>query len=242
MPKDKNYKGGGYDKPFPFDDQNYVYSLRNPVGFYQRTMVAKGLIDILNRNHIKLSNYSNILDLGCGTGTWLRFISEIRGYTEGLTGIDLSQERLKNARGINDNIKYIYGDICKLQFPDIFFDFITAFVSFMFLTNQEDLNKAVSEVARILKKDGLFLFYDILGDKTLSKTTRGFRIGETKILFEEKGLKLIDEQSCFHNIFGKKRFCTAYLASKIPIEILLLLEKFPISKPNNIFLLFKKLD
>jgi len=231
---------GGYNRPFPFDDQNYVYSLRNTVGFYQRTMVAKELINILNRNNINLSKYDNILDLGCGIGYLLRIIAEIRGYTEGLTGIDLSQERIKSARGINSNIKYITGDVCKLPLPNNFFDFVTAFVSFMFLTKEKDLEKAVSELSRILKPDGFFLFYDILGSKKLSKTTRGFAIKEVTKLLGDKSFKLIDKQTCFRNIFGKKRFSTAYLASKIPIEFLLLLEKFPISNPNNIFLLFQK--
>lgn len=237
----KKREGGGiYDKSFPFDDQKYVYSLRNPVGFYQRTMVAKGLIDILNRNNIKLSKCDNILDLGCGIGCLLRIIAEIRGYTEGLTGIDLSKERIESARGLNSNIKYITGDICKLPFKGNHFDFVTAFVSFMFLTEEKDLGKAVSELSRILKPDGFFLFYDILGNKKLSKTTRGFTIKEVTNLLGNKNFKLIDKQTCFHNIFGRKRFSTAYLASKIPIEFLHLLEKFPISKPNNIFLLFQK--
>ncbi len=226
-----------YSSSFPFDDQNYVYSLRNPVGFYQRIMVLRSLIKILNRNDIKLSKFNSILDLGCGTGYWLRTIAEVRGSSEGLKGVDLSEERIEQVKRIDKDIKWIKADMCALPFEDESFDFITAFVSFMFLTKEKDLKKAVLEVARVLRNDGFFLFYDVLGDKKFSKFTRGFQIKEIEELFSYAGLRLIDEQTCFRNIF---RFSTAYLACKIPIEILFLLERIFFLKPNNVFLLFRK--
>lgn len=226
-----------YSSSFSFDDQNYIYSLRNPVGFYQRIMVLRGLIKILNRNDIKLSKFNSILDLGCGIGYLLRIIAEIRGNSEGLVGVDLLEKRLEQAKRINKNIKWIKADMCNLPFKDKAFDFITTLVSFMFLTEEKDLKKAVSEVARVLRNGGFFLFYDVLGDKKFSKFIRGFQIKEIEELFSYTGLRLIDEQTCFRNIF---RFSTAYLACKIPIEILFLLERIFFLKPNNVFLLFRK--
>lgn len=228
-----------YSSSFPSDDQNHIYSLRNPVGFYQRIMVLRSLIKILNRNDIKLSKFNSILDLGCGTGYWLRTIAEIRGNSEGLKGVDLSEERIEQAKRIDKDIKWMKADMCNLPFNDKSFDFVTAFVSFMFLTEGKDLKKAVLEVARILRNDGFFLFYDVLDNKKFQKFTRGFQIKEIKELFSCTGLRLIDKQTCFRNIF---RFSTAYLACKIPIEILFLLERIFFLKPNNVFLLFKKRD
>lgn len=229
-----------YSKVSSSDDPNYIYSLKNSVGFYQRMMVLRNLIKIFNRNHIQLSKFNSILDLGCGIGHWLRMIAEIKGNAEGLVGIDLSMERINYAKKINKNIKLIKADMCDLPFKDESFDFITAFVSFMFLTEEKNLKKAISEVARVLKNDGFFLFYDVIGNKKLSEFTRGFQVEEVKELFNCTTLKLVDKQPCFRNIFGMKRFNSAYLASKVPIEILFLLEKIPFSKPNNIFLLFRK--
>ena len=236
----KNVVNKLYNKSVSFDDKNYIYSLRNPVGFYQRMMVLRGLVKILNRNNIKLSEFNSILDLGCGVGYWLRVIAEIRGNTEGLVGVDLSEERLNYAKKINKSIKWTKVDICNLLFEDKSFDFVTAFVSFMFLIEEKDLKKALSEVARVLRSDGFFLFYDVLGNKKLSEVTRGFKVEEIKESLLDRGVKLIDKQTCFRNIFGMRRLSTAYLASKIPVEILFLLEKLPISKSNNIFLLFRK--
>jgi len=244
MQEAKNYKETVkklYSKISSFDDQNYIYSLRNPVGFYQRMIVLKGLIEILNRNNnIKLSEFNSILDLGCGVGYWLRVIAEIRGNAEGLIGIDLSEERLNYAKKINKNIKWIKADICNLPFEDESFDFVTAFVSLMFLTDNKSLKRGVKELARVLRNGGMSLFYDVLGKRKLSGFTRGFQIKKVKDLFDSTGLKLVDKQSCFKNIFGLRRLNTAYLASKIPMEILFLLEKLYFSKPNNVFLLFLK--
>jgi len=245
MQKAESYKDAVnnlYSKTSSFDDPSYIYSLRNPVGFYQRIMVLRSLIEVLNRNNISLSEFNYILDLGCGIGYWLRIIAEIRGNAEGLIGVDLSEERLNYAKKINKNIKWIKADMCNLSFEDETFNFVTAFVSFMFLTNEKDLKKAISEIARVLKNGGFFLFYDVVGNKKLSGFTRGFQIKETKELFSCTGLRLIDKQTCFKNILGMRRFSTASLASKIPTEILFLLEKIPFSKPNNIFLLFRKGD
>jgi len=228
-----------YSSYFNFDDKNYVYSYRNPVGFYQRTMVIRNLIEILNRNDIKLSKFNSILDLGCGIGYFLRMIAEIRGNSEGLVGVDLSEERIKQAQGINKNINWIKADMCSLPFNNNSFGLITALVSFMFLTDEKDLGKAVLEVARVLRDGGFFLFYDVLGNKKISKSTSGFQIKEIEELFDGVGLKLIDKQTCFRNIF---KFNTADLARKIPIEGLFFLERIPFLKPSNIFLLFRKED
>jgi len=57
---------------------------------------------------------------------------------------------------------------------------------------------------------------------------------------ELAGFKLVDRQPCFRNIFGLKRFCTAYLAARLPTDMLLLLERLPFSPANNLFLLFEK--
>jgi ubiquinone/menaquinone biosynthesis C-methylase UbiE len=243
MQKVENYKNAVnklYSKVSSFDNPGYIYSLRNPVGFYQRMMVLRNLIKILNRNHIQLSKFNSILDLGCGIGYWLRIIAEMRGNAKRLIGVDLSEERLNYAEKINKNIKWTKADMCNLPFKDKSFDFVTAFVSFMFLIQEKDLKKAILEVVRVLKNDGFFLFYDVIGNKKLSEFTRGFQIKEIKELFSCAGLRLVDKQPCFRNIFGMRRFSTAYLSSKIPIEILLWLEKIPFSKPNNILLLFRK--
>lgn len=234
-----------YCKPFPADDSSYVYSLRHRVGFYQTMMDLKGLIEILNRNQVKLSRFKFILDLGCGIGIWLRIISEIRGAAEGLVGIDLSEERLRHANRINKNIGWIKSDMCQLPFEDGAFDFIIAFTSFMFLTDEKSFKQSINESARILKNRGFLLFYDMLGENKDKKTEgswfiRGFKKAEVKDLFAQVGLVLVDEQTCFRNIFGLKNLSTSSLCAKIPIEILLWLEKFPISQPTNIFLLFRK--
>ncbi len=154
-----------YSKLQSNDDPDYIYSIRNKIGFYQNLILKKSFIKIINRNKLSLRKFINIIDLGCGTGYWLREIANFKGSSKRLVGLDISKERIKYAKTINNNIKYIRNDICKIPFKNNSIDFVIAFDVFMFLINENDLIKSFSEIARILKNNGYFLFFDIIGKK-----------------------------------------------------------------------------
>lgn len=222
------------------DDPNYIYSIRNKIGFYQNFVLKKYFVKIINRNKLSLSNFNNIIDIGCGTGYWLREIANLRGNSKGLVGLDISKERIKAAKSINNNIAYIINDICNMPFNSNLFDFVIAFDVFMFLIDDDDLIKSFSEAVRVLIKNGYFLFFDIIGKKVNNNKTRGFKLNEIIEIAKKNGLKLIDKMFIYKKIFGINKLTTAYLADKIPMEILLFLEKASFFPSNNMFLLFKK--
>jgi ubiquinone/menaquinone biosynthesis C-methylase UbiE len=222
------------------DDKNYIYSIRNPIGFYQRLVTEKKFIKILNKNNITLGAMNKILDLGCGAGHWLRLIADIRMSCRGLAGIDISDKKITQAKAINNSIKFMHGDMSSLNFKNNMFDLVTQFVAFMFLTDDKDLEKAFSEVSRVLKKNGYFIFFDAVGKKIKGRETRGFSEKEIIELAENNGLIFIDKAYVFRKILFLERLNTAYLAYKIPIEALLFFERFFFFSPNNIYLLFKK--
>src|SRR3990167_1049333 len=229
-----------YGKEFPSDDPNFIYSTRNPVGFYQDEITLYKLLKLLNRNNIRLTKMNSILDIGCGIGLWLRLLSEIRGSAKGLTGIDLSESRIQQAQRINGSIQWIKGDMCNLPFDSESFDFTLSFVSFMFLKETKELQEGIREAARVTKKNGFFLFYDILGKKDHSKHTRGFQERDIIGHFKKEGLELVDKQYNFKNILWLKKFTTSLLPTKLPIDIVWLLERLPLGGHTHVFLLFRK--
>lgn len=88
-----------------------------------------------------------ILDLGCGIG-------KITSLLEGdeIIGCDISENAIKIARKNNSkNKRFIKADARNLPFSDGYFDFIFALDVFEHIPNFE---KAISEVHRVLKKDG----------------------------------------------------------------------------------------
>jgi 2-polyprenyl-6-hydroxyphenyl methylase / 3-demethylubiquinone-9 3-methyltransferase len=106
-----------------------------------------------------------ILDLGCGGG----FLSEEfskAGFE--VTGMDPSPHLLKNAQahalkgGLN--IKYVEGYGEKLPFETGSFDYVACCDV---LEHVDDVNKVVSEIARVLRPGGAF-FYDTVNRNFLS--------------------------------------------------------------------------
>lgn len=238
--KDKDKIINKYSENKSQDDPTYIYSIRNKIGFYQKLILKKHFIRILNRNNIRVSSFMNIVDLGCGEGYWLREIADIRGNSGGLTGIDISPDRIEKAQNINNNIHYQTMDILSNNLRNDYFDFVIAFDLFMFLKDNDALQKGFYEIFRILKKGGYFLFFDIIGKKKENELTRGFKKIEIIKLSDKNRFTLIDKQYVYKKIFGLKIFNTAYLAKFIPLEILLILEKLFFFPSNNMFLLFKK--
>ncbi len=92
-----------------------------------------------------------ILELGCGTGHWTQFFSEL-GYT--ITATDNSEAMLAIAHNKNKNAVFQKADVLNLPFSAYQFEFI---VSITMLEFVDDINKAFNEIYRILKPEGWLL-------------------------------------------------------------------------------------
>jgi len=97
---------------------------------------------------------SKVLDLCTGTGDIAALLKE---KYEDVTGTDFSGEMLKVARRKHKNINFVEADCLNLPFENESFDLVT--ISFG-LRNTADYDKAVSEIARVLKPGGIFVHLD----------------------------------------------------------------------------------
>lgn len=102
------------------------------------------------RNEIK------ILEIGCGTGNNLWFASRegfsVFGLDGSKTAIEFAEGRFKN-EGLKG--EFIVGDMTSLPYEDSFFDIIYDRAA-MTLVPKKKVVEVVSEVNRVLKKDGVF--------------------------------------------------------------------------------------
>lgn len=94
------------------------------------------------------SPQSHLLDIGCGSGLFLRMANAKGAIT---TGIDVSPELLAIARERNPLAELLNQDMENLSFSDNSFDMVTGFNSFQYA---EDISKALKEIKRVLKDDG----------------------------------------------------------------------------------------
>jgi len=125
------------------------------ISFGTQSIIKQSCINLL-----KVKPYSNVLDLCTGTGDMSRFVKKNQPKAN-VIGIDFSEKMIEIAKNKNNNINYFLGDVTNLPFSDNMFDY--AIMSFG-LRNILNSEKAIDEVYRILKPNGLFLHLDF-GEK-----------------------------------------------------------------------------
>jgi SAM-dependent methyltransferase len=131
---------------------------------------VKGREQMLNK--LSWTGAEHVLDVGCGRG--LMLIGAAKRLTSGkATGIDLWQAEdlsgnrpeatLENARreGVTERVEVRTGDMRTLPFPDASFDIVLSSNAIHNLYAAPDREKAVSEIARVLKPAGRLLIIDI---------------------------------------------------------------------------------
>jgi SAM-dependent methyltransferase len=92
-----------------------------------------------------------VLDLGCGTGVFLRAAAD-RGAQ--VAGLDAAEGLLSIARQRVPEAILLSGDMQELPFADDTFDVVTGFSAFFFA---DDMTRALSEACRVTKSGGTVL-------------------------------------------------------------------------------------
>lgn len=117
--------------------------------------IPLGLIRAIDCKYIsQVSIKGDILDAGCGDGLFLKILLNSQEYGN-FTGVDFNETELKKAEKINIYNKLLKADLALLPFENNKFDCI---ISNSVLEHVADLDSALSELARVLKVNGLFVF------------------------------------------------------------------------------------
>lgn len=107
-----------------------------------------------------VSPEKSILDVGCGYG---RTLSEL--YDQGfknLTGVDFSQGMINRGLKLNPQINLLKNDGDKLPFSDDKFDAVLLIAVLTCTANPQKQENIISEISRVLKKDGILYINDYL--------------------------------------------------------------------------------
>jgi ubiquinone/menaquinone biosynthesis C-methylase UbiE len=119
--------------------------------------------ELLDRFAANVRGKGLVCDMGCGPGQVARFL---RNLDLKVCGVDLSQGMVEQAKRLNPEIDFLQGDMFALDIADETFAGIAAFYSIVNLPRQE-VTKALRELQRILKPNGLLLLAFHLGDEAL---------------------------------------------------------------------------
>lgn len=106
---------------------------------------------------------NKVLDIGTGSGDFIKLISPAFAANTHITGIDPSAEALEEARQANTspNVEFIRMEGEKLDFPDQSFDVVCLSNAMHHLA---DPGKTFSEMKRVVKTNGWLVIAEIVSD------------------------------------------------------------------------------
>lgn len=129
---------------------------------YKKTMFGGGypdvnLIRFMARNLYSRDRFSTrVLEVGCGIGANLWYLAREGFDTFGLDGSSTAVKKCqKRMKEMNLPCHLVVNDACSMQYPDNYFDAVLD-LECIYANTLPDIKKILSEVYRVLKKNGLF--------------------------------------------------------------------------------------
>ncbi|MDD1639177.1 MAG: class I SAM-dependent methyltransferase [Methanomicrobiales archaeon] len=204
-----------------------VYDMRydSEMGRAYHRHISSALLERLPRGKY-------LLDLGCGTGLFMRRYGETGGDA---IGLDISRGMIENARGRCNGFEFCMGTAEELPFRDQTFDAISCLLAFSYLTNPSWM---LAEASRILKPGGKIAVCTLSRTMLTSLVPAIYRLGELidvrhigvgdfgERYYTEDEMVILFSEAGFHDI-RVKRVSFAHISLKKPIfEIARKMEPF----------------
>ena len=158
-------------------DENSLSPIRLSKGYYDGNS-HQMVLEVIGDNKVDGKDF---LDIGCGRGGTCYVLNQ-HFSPKSYTGIDLSKEAISFCRQEHDynNATFLKGDAENLPFADASFDVVFNLESSHSYPN---LDTFYSEVARVLRSGGLFLYSDIFLRESIERSR--LMLQEEGFLFKE---------------------------------------------------------
>ena len=126
-------------------------------------------------SHLEPISHKSILDYGCGSGTFCRFLRESKAD---VTGVDISENMILIAnKGYPDDIAYHHITSGNLDFlADDSFDFVVLNFILCTISTRHEILKILNSIYRVLKKNGSILIMNSNWDKSNGKEFISFKM------------------------------------------------------------------
>jgi ubiquinone/menaquinone biosynthesis C-methylase UbiE len=138
-------------------------------------------------------------DFGCGPGQTTKFLFD-HGLKD-IIGVDISSGMVAAAQKLYPEIKFETGDLLNLSYTSNYFGSVIAFYAIVHFTDDQ-IQIAFSEVNRVMKSGGQFLFSFHVGHETVHFDKANdidvdidlyfFQTEKIKELLHETGFEIID--------------------------------------------------
>ncbi len=159
------------------------YSYFSPANLFMIQSRERKILEVIKRYVGEKLDEKKILDVGCGEGGELRNFLKYGAKPENLYGIDLLEDRIERARRINPNVNFTSGNAERLPYPECFFDLVTQFTVFTSIFDENMKRNIAREMLRVLKDDGIILWYDFIYNNPKNPDVKGIKKREITSLF-----------------------------------------------------------
>jgi ubiquinone/menaquinone biosynthesis C-methylase UbiE len=157
----------------------------NPGNLFIIQDIERNLLSVLRDCGFSSLEEKKLLEIGCGTGYWLREFIKWGARPENMTGIDLLAERANAARRLCPaGVTIRCGNAGALEFPEKSFDLVLQSTVFTSILDPELQESIASEMLRVVKQDGLIIWYDFHVNNPRNPDVRGVKKQQIHRLFQ----------------------------------------------------------
>jgi SAM-dependent methyltransferase len=159
------------------------YHLKQPASFFCYTQTARAVLRALAEANMFPLEAKTVADIGCGPGDWLLDFLRWGAHAENLCGIDLDTKRIETARQRLPASSLSSGDATNLPWRSGSIDIVLQFTMFTSILDPLMKKAVAGEMARVVKPEGLILWYDFCFNNLANSAVQGIPPREVRELF-----------------------------------------------------------
>jgi SAM-dependent methyltransferase len=146
--------------------------------------IERRMLALLRREGLAPLAGRKILEVGCGNGYWLCDLIKWGAEPHNLTGVDLLERRIDEARArCAAGVRLRRANAAGLPYAAESFDVILQSTMFTSVLDPALKRALAAEMMRLVKPDGVILWYDLRMDNPRNPDVRGIESREIRDLF-----------------------------------------------------------
>nr|MBP7654579.1 class I SAM-dependent methyltransferase [Candidatus Dependentiae bacterium] len=159
-----------------WDNSEFYKSNKQPTGIsgYYFSALLRELFFLLNKCRIFNFENKKIFEVGCGEGGNLPLFLKYGIFEKDYYGADVIDYRLKIIKKKYQSSNIFSCDGRTLSLKDKKFDIVTQFFVFSSILEDDFCRRIACEMLRVLKDDGIIIWFDSYGKNNKTGITRQF--------------------------------------------------------------------
>jgi SAM-dependent methyltransferase len=146
---------------------------------------TRAVLACMKRHAVTGLANARLLEIGCGTGYWLREFVQWDAKPSKLFGVDVLSDRIERARGLcAAKVSLALANAASLPFRDNSFDIVFQSTVFTSILDPRVRKRVAGEMIRVVQPRGVIIWYDFFFDNPRNADVRAVGRRELGALFK----------------------------------------------------------